>query len=92
MPASGRHNGFVMGLFRTWSNFSDGMFVTFVILFSRNYRDLLKKCKPFECASKLVRKVSWVGGTLRHLIAIFFFFFIRYNLGHRSNFRFLQIF
>ena len=69
MPASGRRNGFVMRLFRAWSNLSDGTFVTFVILFFRNFRDLVKKSKPCKCASNLVGKASWVGGTLRHLIA-----------------------
>ena len=69
MPASGRHNGFVVRLFRTWSNLSDGTFVAFAILFFRNYRDLVKKSKPFKCASNLVGKPPWVGGTLRNLIA-----------------------
>ena len=61
MPASDCHIGFVMKLFRTWSNLSDGTFVTFVNLFSRNYRDLVMKSKPLKCASNLVRKTSWVG-------------------------------
>ena len=51
MPASGRHIGFVMRLRLLF------------LFFFHNYRDLVKKSKPFQCTSYLLNNIFFCAIT-----------------------------